>query len=243
MNKILVNHDYWRGLYLDFEGEGLKSGTKTPPVPHFAGVYCPDRDLPASARYSVTAFRETWHPVKNGCPEVTDIKPIKDFLWQLIFKAMRYDRTIFYWTCHELAVVRSLGDQKLTAAFEAISENIKPIARKAINRRRLTISKDSPKGLNNYLAALAPKCTPVGELEMGAAEGCRRLDKYSTKNKRWSKWTDLQKDTARSLVTYNREDCVALYEIAKRALLKPARERNVPAETSQSRLNGHGRVS
>jgi len=218
MNKILVNNDYWKGLYLDFEGEGVKSGTTTPPVPHFAGVYCPDKDLPASARYSVTAFREAWRPIKNGCPEVTDIKPIKDFVWQLIFKAMRYDRTIFYWTCHELAIVRSLGDQKLTRAFEAVSENIKPIARKAINRRRLNIPKDSTKGLNNYLAALAPKCSPVRELKIGAAEGCRRLDNYSSKNKRWSKWTDYQRDTARSLVTYNHEDCVALYEIAKRAL-------------------------
>ena len=213
------NLSHRRAIFLDFEGEGVRPGTTDIPLPHMAGTYVTDSSKTVGGRYSVTAFNETWKPVKNGCREVTAIMSIKEFLWQLIELSISENRTIYYWTQHELAVVESLEDDELTRAFKEVSLNIKPLAKRVVNRRRLRLADHSDKALNNFLATLCPNSQQVEEIQLGAAESCRRLDNYSGKAKRWSRWTDQQRSLAKSLIQYNKEDCLGLYRLTKRSLV------------------------
>ena len=71
------------------------------------------------------------------------------------------------------------------------------------------------KALNAYLGAIRSKSTPVTAPTVGAAESCRRLDRYSIKEKKWSKWSEAHKKVAAELVRYNREDCVASHKILR----------------------------
>ena len=219
MDPTNRNLSHRRAIYLDFEGEGVRPGTTDIPLPHMAGTYVTDSSKTVGGRYSVTAFNETWKPVKNGCREVTAIMSIKEFLWQLIELSISEDRTIYYWTQHELAVVESLEDDELTRAFKEVSLNIKPLAKRVVNRRRLRLADHSDKALNNFLKTLCPNSQQVEEIQLGAAESCRRLDNYSGKAKRWSRWTDQQRSLAKSLIQYNKEDCLGLYRLTKRSLV------------------------
>ena len=219
MDPTNRNLSHRRAIYLDFEGEGVRQGTADIPPPHMAGTYVTDPSKTVGGRYSVTVFKATWQPVKNGCREVTSITSIKDFLWQLIELSISEGRTIYYWTQHELAVVESLKDEKLKKAFKEVSFNIKPLAKRLVNRRRLRLADHSDKALNNFLKTLCPNSQQVAEIRPGAAESCRRLDNYSGKAKRWSRWTVQQKSLAKSLIQYNREDCLGLYQLTKRSLM------------------------
>ena len=78
------------------------------------------------------------------------------------------------------------------------------------------------KALNAYLSAISPKSALVNAPNVGAAESCRRLDSYSTNQKKWSNWDDKQKEVAADLVRYNREDCRATAKIMRKILSSPA---------------------
>ena len=74
------------------------------------------------------------------------------------------------------------------------------------------------KALNAYLSAISPKSALVSAPNVGAAESCRRLDRYSINQRKWSTWDDKQKEVATDLVGYNREDCRATASIMRKLL-------------------------
>ena len=206
------------GLYLDFEGEGVRSGATQCPEPHLAGVYRPAVEKSIGGSYTAYLFNKSWRPVKNGCRYRAVQVELRRFLWDLIAEAKAENRTIFYWTEHEHSVVRSLECPRLLAAFEEVSLNVKPAARRKINRKKLPLSDEDPKMLNNYLRALKPNLPAVSSPKIGPAESCRRIDRYCSRPTRWRRWDQRQKDVAAALIEYNREDCLALYRVAKATL-------------------------
>lgn len=208
--------EYRCGIYLDFEGEGKKRDADSAPLPHLAGVYRPDRNKSAGGSYACYFFRGSWSPVKNGCASTATIIEFDCFLRSLISEAKSEQKTIYYWSHHELAMIEKYASTEVTRDFKAVSQNSLRIAKKFANRRRIEIEEKHDKGLNNFLSALAPNLPTVKETKPGAAESCRRIDSYCANARRWRKWTNSQREVARNLVSYNYEDCLALYRVTKK---------------------------
>lgn len=206
------------GIYLDFEGEGKKRDKTFAPLAHLAGVYRPQKTKSSGGDYTCYFFRKSWTPVKNGCLSKSEITEFNHFLRRLVDEAKSEMRTIYYWSNHELAVIENFASPELVIEFRKVSKNSLSIAKKFASKRRIEIGDEHSKGLNNFLSALAPNMAIVEETKVGAAESCRRLDSYCTKVKRWRRWTDRQKDVAKMLVSYNYDDCVALYRMTKKCL-------------------------
>ena len=216
MDKASKKHR--SGIYLDFEGEGKKLGETIPPIPHMAGVYRPSQDRTNGGKYSSYFFNDSWGPVRNGCRSDAEILSFNTFLERLINEAKSEQKTIYYWSCHELMIIEQYADPLLTEEFKRCSTNSLRIARKFANRRRIKIEETDTKGLNNFLSAIAPRLPKVKSMPLGAAESCRRLDRYCSATRKWRKWTEKQKLVARDLLTYNYEDCLALYRVTKKVI-------------------------
>lgn len=208
--------DYRSGIYLDFEGEGKKRDADSAPSPHLAGVYRPNRTKSTGGSYTCYFFRKSWSPVKNGCASEATIVDFDCFLRSLIREAKLEQKIIYYWSHHEQAMIERFASTEVAHEFRTVSQNSLRLAKKFANRRRIKIDEKHEKGLNNFLSALAPKLPIVKETTPGAAESCRRIDSYCAKAGRWRKWSDNQKEVARNLVSYNYEDCLALYRVTKK---------------------------
>ena len=208
--------EYRSGLYLDFEGEGKKRDADSAPLPHLAGVYRPNRSKSAGGSYTCYFFKKSWSPVKNGCSSAATIIDFDYFLRSLVSEAKSEQKTIYYWSQHELAMIEKFASTEVAREFKAVSQNSLRTAKKFANRRRIEIKEKHAKGLNNFLLALAPRLPTVSETTPGAAESCRRIDSYCAHASRWRKWTNSQKEVARNLVSYNYEDCLALYRVTKK---------------------------
>ena len=211
-----TSKEYGSGLYLDFEGEGKKRDADSAPLPHLAGVYRPNRSKSAGDSYTCYFFRKSWSPVKNGCSSTATIIDFDCFLRSLVSEAKSEQKTIYYWSHHELAMIEKYASTEVARDFKAVSQNSLRIAKRFANRRRIDIEEKYEKGLNNFLSALAPKLPTVEETKPGAAESCRRIDSYCANARRWREWTNSQKEVARNLVSYNYEDCLALYRVTKK---------------------------
>ena len=202
-------------LFLDFEGEGPKGPGRVPQLPFLAGLYRP-KARGRKSQFSVSLFREHCTPVKNGIPEISEITTLETFITHITTRAETECLTVCYWSHHELETVRHFLSTNIAERFEAVSLNVKPLADRHLNRRGRKIADIEDKAMNAYLSAICSKSTPVTVPTVGAAESCRRLERYSIKEKKWSKWSDAQKGVAAELVRYNREDCIATSRIARK---------------------------
>ena len=202
-------------IFLDFEGEGPKGPDRVPQLPFLAGLYRP-KTGDQKSKFSVSLFREHCTPVKNGIPEISEITTLEAFIVRITEQAETEGLTICYWSHHELGTVRHFLPTNIAERFEAVSLNVKPMADRYLNRRGRTLADIEDKALNAYLSAISPKTAPVTAPSAGAAESCRRLERYSIKDKKWGKWSDAHKELAAELVRYNREDCLATSRIARK---------------------------
>lgn len=202
-------------LFLDFEGEGPKGPGRVPQLPFLAGLYRPKADGRKS-QFSVSLFREHCTPVKNGIPEISEITTLGAFIERITEQAEAEGLTICYWSHHELGTVRHFLSTDIAERFGAISLNVKPMADRYLNRRGQKLADSDDKALNAYLSAICSKSTPVTVPTVGAAQSCRRLERCSIEEKKWSKWSEAQRGIAAELVRYNREDCLATSRIARK---------------------------
>ena len=226
-------------IFLDFEGEGPKGPERVPQLPFLAGLYRPKaRDR--KSQFSVSLFREHCTPVKNGIPEISEITTLDAFITRITEQAETENLTICYWSHHELETVRHFLPTNIAERFEAASLNVKLMADRYLKRRGQKLADAEDKALNAYLSAVSPKSTPVAAPTVGAAESCRRLERYSFKEKKWSKWNEAHKEVAAGLVRYNREDCLASHKILRAIAARDRRTKKASEEqcfTAKSILN------
>ena len=201
-------------IFLDFEGEGPKGPDRVPQLPFLAGLYRPKTDDQKS-KFSVSLFREHCTPVKNGIPEISEITTFETFIVRITEEAEAEDLTICYWSHHEMEMVRHFLSINIAERFEAISLNVKPMADRYLSRRGQKLADSDDKALNAYLSAICPKAAPVSAPTLGAAKSCSRLERYSIKEMKWSKWSEAHRRVAAELVRYNREDCLASHKILR----------------------------
>jgi len=200
------------GIYLDFEGEGKKRDG-TIPSPHIAGIYKPYME---SYKYSVLFFKSDWKPVKSGHNVANDaIGSFKVLMEELINEAEVENRRIFYWTIHEKTIIQ-MHAPELLERFERVGFNLHKPAKKFANRRGLLRDSDEKKGLNQFIKILKKASPLIVACQPTAAEACRRLDNYSIKKKRWRLWTQEQKNVAKDLIRYNKDDCLGVFRLAKK---------------------------
>ena len=200
------------GIYLDFEGEGKKRDG-TIPCPHIAGLYKPYQD---GYKYNVLFFKSHWTPVKAWHQNEYDrIGNFVDLMDELISEAENEGRYIFYWTIHEKVIIQ-LHAPELFERFEKVSINLHKPAKKFANRRGLLRDDDQKKGLNQFLKILKNASPLIVACKPTAAEACRRIDNYATKKKRWKHWTVEQKNVAKDLLRYNKDDCLGVLRLARK---------------------------
>ena len=228
-------------LFLDFEGEGPKGPDRVPQLPFLAGLYRP-KARGRKSQFSVSLFREHCTPVKNGIPEISEITTLEVFIERITKKAETEDLTIYYWSKYELDVLKEFlkSNRSLIKRFIKISLNAKLDAKTYLNRLGREVPEHEKKKLNAFLSAVCPKATPVSATRLGAAESCRRLERYSLKEKKWSRWTDKQKSVAKELVRYNREDCLATAKIMQRVLANPSHSRHRSEHFTRAASSGDG---
>ena len=222
-------------LFLDFEGEGPKGPDRVPQLPFLAGLYRP-KARGRKSQFSVSLFREHCTPVKNGIPEISEITTLEAFITHITMRAETEGLTVCYWSHHELEIVRHFLPRNIAKRFEAVSLNVKPMADRYLNRRGQKLADAEDKALNAYLSAVSPKSTPVAAPTVGAAESCRRLERYSIKEKKWSKWSETHRAIAAELVSYNREDCLATSRIFRNV---PKAAGNTPTSSPSTRIADH----
>ncbi len=199
-------------IYLDFEGEGKKLDG-TIPCPHMAGLY---RPYTSDYKYSSLFFKFAWKPVKAGHNNKND--KIGDFyhlIAELIEEAERENRRVIYWTIHEEKIIE-IYTPDLLERFIAVGINLHKPAKKYAKQRALVFDENEEKGLNQFLKAIKRNSSLIEKCRPTAAEACRRLDNYSTNNKRWRNWSMPQKRVARDLLRYNREDCLGILRLARK---------------------------
>lgn len=208
LNPEIVNN----GIYLDFEGEGKKRDG-TIPCPHLAGLYKPYLE---GYKYNVLFFRAHWSPVKAmHMNEYDRIGDFVDLMDELIMEAEVEGRHIFYWTIHEKTILQ-LHAPELLERFEKVSINLHKPAKKFANRRGLLRDDDEKKGLNQFLKILKNASPLIVACKPTAAEACRRIDNYAAKKKRWKHWTLEQKNIAKDLLRYNKDDCLGVLRLARK---------------------------
>ena len=227
-------------LFLDFEGEGPKGPDRVPQLPFLAGLYRA-KARGRKSQFSVSLLREHCTPVKNGIPEVSEITTLEAFVTRITEHAETENLTICYWSHHELETVRHFLSTNIAERFEAVSLNVKPMADRHLNRRGRKMEDIEDKALNAYLSAISPKSALVSAPNVGAAESCRRLDRYSINQRKWSTWDDKQKEVATDLVGYNREDCRATASIIRKLLAGSPWRRHPPKHAHSTLLAGGDR--
>ena len=200
-------------IYLDFEGEGEKSSGEIP-EPRLSGVFRP-HPTGKSGVYTPIYHNVSWQPLINGVRPTGHYDSLEGLISSLIAEAKITDSMIVYWSDHERRMVNELLPERIQE-FEQHSFNLLPQARKLKRKFKKSLNEDEPKGLNQYLLAFSLPNSTVPNIHPGAAESCRRLDKYCAANKRWRRWTEQQKAIARVLVEYNAKDCIGLYRLARK---------------------------
>lgn len=204
-----------RAIYLDFEGVG-RSPTCPTPRPHLLGVYRPSEKASNRASYVAHLFRTEWKPIANGLSACVGPSDLCMTIGQLVDLAKHEERTLIYWSDYESQAVSNHCPNR-SDEFERVSLNLKPLVDTMVNR--LGLADRLPEGrrsLAGYMKVLFPRTTEMTSLNGGAAEACRRLDRYCSTDGRWGAWPDSHKNVARNLIEYNKSDCRSTWRLAVR---------------------------
>ena len=203
-----------RSVYIDFEGEGKnrKSGN---PLPHMVGTFRPNPIKGGGGIYKALFFRESWKAPVNGSQGKADIADFDVEVSNLIEEASETGSYIIYWSDYERRVIE-LNAPHLLKSFEEVAFNLLPPLRTIKNKRRIELDVAIDKTLNQYMKVFLPKRPFVQEFNPGPAEVCRRIDHYSTKILKWSKWPEDKKRYVLNLLKYNEEDCRATWLLGRK---------------------------
>jgi len=207
--------DYKNAIFIDFEGEGVSADGKLK-IPHMIGEYVPSR---TGEKYRAIFFREEWKPLANGFLRSfnASLQIFESYVADLVQITQQENRSIVAWSSHEQRVLKEFCHADLYHQIESALYNLLPPARNYCSRKELKLdSGERPRTLEEHYALMITNSRPKKELKIGAAESCRRIDKYCVAHKRWSHFSESQKRVSRNLLEYNKDDCLATFKIAKK---------------------------
>ena len=198
-------------IVIDFEGEGEKEDGTTPD-PILLGAWGPfGRE--GKMKHKAWLLNPRLAPVSRtrtiaGQRVVTTLE---DALSEILELAERRDLLVGSFSIHEVTMIHEKAPL-LADRVEAVWVNILDAARKEcrkLNRRQENYS------LENIIQALNVNATPPVPPRRGAAEACRTVMRGAAASRRWARWTDTQREMARELIRYNREDVKVAWKVLR----------------------------
>lgn len=213
---VLSPEEYRKAIYIDFEGEGWSSKTRSAPKPHMVGTFRPNA-TGQSGQYCAHLFQENWKPVANHLGDRGEVVEFESFFQNLCSDASQTGSRLIHWSIYEEA---ALKDHLTTATFKKIEPllyNLLPPARRYANKRRSFGTDETArnKTLEEFCSALLNR-GPFPPLALGAAKVCRKIDKACQAHRRWKHFSDAEKTVVKDFIAYNTGDCRASWLIAKR---------------------------
>ena len=195
-----------RAFYVDFEGEG-KRGNGEIPQPSMLGIYCRD-GRPA---YRVQILERTMKPLAYAGFTSECFGCMESAINALIHQAQSEDRKILYFSQHEQHMVNTFCSQTTANEFMARSGNAKLLLKRWVGRT----GRPKCHSLEDYCRVIdrAPYEAP----KPSVAEAIRRLRTACCTAKRWRRVDTAKKELAKQLFSYNKQDCLALYQLTKKA--------------------------
>lgn len=196
-----------RGIYLDFEGEGLMGGVI--PEPALAGTEI-------DGEYAFWILDPTLSLYAKGVKDLPwprQTVSLPDFVNWLVLYAESQGRTIYFFSVHEAAVIKRFCDASLWARFEKRSYNAKLAIQKWYRDREGHRPKDASLASFASYAKLKQAAAPNG----GVGMSIRRLRTGADGKKRLKAVKDAHRALWVSLIEYNQNDCSVLRRLTRRA--------------------------
>jgi hypothetical protein len=213
-NKTVSIEKAKNSIFIDFEGEG-RTLDGSVPMPHMLGTFRPKTD-DFPAEYEAWFFKPQWKPVVNGSRGIANIIELSDLLENLIEESISKGSYLVYWTEHEKKIVEEHCPEHYKE-FSDVGFNAKPPIDKMYDQQEF-LNREflRPNTLSGYMEFYFPSNREIGNIDPGAAESCRRLDKACEANRKWGKWIDKQKKIARDLLNYNKSDCRSTWKLTRK---------------------------
>ncbi|MDA9857681.1 ribonuclease H-like domain-containing protein [Rubripirellula sp.] len=195
-----------RALYIDFEGEGIRGDGEIPP-PVMLGIYCRD----GCPSHRVQILESTLKPLVHAGFSSECFDHIEAAIHSLLDQARSEDRDILYFSQHEQDMVNRFCSHRTANEFTARSGNAKLLLKRWVRRT----GKARCHTLEDYCQVIDR--TPYEAPKPSVAEAIRRLRKASGTARRWRHMESNKKKLAKQLFAYNKQDCLALFKLTKKA--------------------------
>ena len=195
-----------RALYVDFEGEGVKSDGEVP-QPVILGIYC--RAWRPSYRLQI--LEPELRLLANAGFQAERLTSMEAGISSLIRHAEVEDRDILFFSQHEQEMVDRFCKPETSEAFRIRSGNAK-----------LLLSRWARRAGRPKCHSLDDFCRMIDRLpndppKPSVAEAIRRIREACRNTNRWRSLDPSKQTLARKLLAYNKEDCLALYQLTKKA--------------------------
>lgn len=215
-------------IVIDFEGEGKKRD-ETIPDPILLGAWGP-YGREGKMAYRAWLLNPRLAPVSNtrSIAAQRTVATLDEALSEILELAETRGLLVGSYSVHERDMIRKKAPQ-LADRFEAVWTNILEKARiecKELDRKQANHS------LENVIQALNVNVRPPVPPKKGAAAACRTVMSGAAKSRRWKRWTDTQRERARELIRYNREDVQAAYKVLRHCCWREKSRRPVSQRSS-----------
>ena len=217
-------------IVIDFEGEGRPTDASESPKPLMLGIYGL-RDTPGP-RYTWVAFDDSWRPAVNGSHERAKCATLDETFDYLSDIASQSGGKLIHWSDHEKKILKEHLDPALCGKVLPTLLNARIQAKKYVRARGLT---QTVVGLtlDDFYHVIFPNVRRPSHPPVGPAEACRRIDKACSNAKRWSRFSNANKNIVHGLIAYNKDDCLLTARILKR-ITNAGFAVNAPAEFEQA---------
>ena len=215
-------------IVIDFEGEGER-GDGTTPDPILLGAWGP-YGREGMMTYRAWLLNPRLAPVTKTrtIAGQRTVATLEEALGEILDLAESRGLLVGSFSVHERDMVREKAPQ-FADRFEAVWTNILEIARREC--RRLNRYQDNY-SLENVIQVLNVNASPPVPPRRGAAEACRTVMRGADHSRRWRRWTDTQKEMARELIRYNREDVKTAYKVLRHCCSREKSRRPVSQRSS-----------
>lgn len=195
-----------RDLYVYFEGEGKRSNGEIS-QPTTLGIYCRE----GRPTYRVQILEQTLQPLVYAGFPAECFGSMETAIPALVQQAQAEDRDILYFGQHEQEMVNTFRSQATADEFMARSGSAKLLLKRWVRRT----GRPQCHTLGDYCRAIGQP--PYEAPKPGVGETIRRLRRACTVSKRGRNLDSGKKKLASQLFAYNKEDCLALYRLTKKA--------------------------
>ena len=215
-------------IVIDFEGEGKKEDGTTPD-PILLGAWGP-YGREGKMTYRAWLLDPLLAPVTKTRTIAGQriVATLEEALEEILDLAESRGLLIGSFSVHERDMIREKAPQ-LADRFEAVWTNILEMARREC--RRLNRYQDQY-SLENVIQALNVNVSPPVPPRRGAAEACRTVMRGAAHSRRWRRWTETQKEMARELIRYNREDVKVAWKVLRHCCWRENSRRPVGQRSS-----------